>query len=176
MFLKPQVAGVFNHPVLDTDGRKLGHAKRVFFDETSGEPEWISVKTGLFDTHETFVPVRGASVLGDHVEVPYTKDQVKDAPQVDVDAKGHLSEREEHRLYDHYGIDWDAAWKWTGLTGDAGAAASAQGNGAMADFAANAMTRARAPPCWRRAPRNRAGPPTEIRGDRGGRADHSGSP
>jgi uncharacterized protein (TIGR02271 family) len=29
----------------------------------------------------------------------------------DVDAGGHLSEDEEHRLYDHYGIDWGAAWQ-----------------------------------------------------------------
>ncbi|MCM2389929.1 DUF2382 domain-containing protein [Streptomyces albipurpureus] len=141
MITREQVSSVLDHPVHDTDGRKLGDAKRVFFDDASGEPEWISVKTGLFDTHETFVPVRGASVLGDHVEVPYTKDQVKDAPQVEVDAGGHLSEREEHRLYDHYGIDWDAAWKRTGLSGEESAAADARGMSAATDSPDNAMTR-----------------------------------
>lgn len=43
------------------------------------------------------------------VEVPYAKDQVKDAPNVDMDAGGHLSEQEEERLYQYYGINWDAA-------------------------------------------------------------------
>ena len=36
------------------------------------------------------------------VVVPYSKDQVKDAPSVDPD--GQLSHEEEYRLYEHYGI------------------------------------------------------------------------
>ena len=39
---------------------------------------------------------------GDDIVVPYTKDQVKDAPRMDVD--GHLEPSEEDRLYDHYGL------------------------------------------------------------------------
>ncbi|MFJ5730969.1 hypothetical protein [Streptomyces paradoxus] len=69
------------------------------------------MKTGLFGTSESFVPLHDAAVVEDHLEVPYDKDKVKDAPNVDVDAGGHLSEQEEHRLYEHYGIDWDAAWQ-----------------------------------------------------------------
>ncbi|MGK5643659.1 photosystem reaction center subunit H, partial [Streptomyces sp. URMC 126] len=56
--------------------------------------------------HETFVPIHDAAMVEDHLEVPYSKDQVKGAPHVDVDQGGHLSEQEERRLYDYYGVDW----------------------------------------------------------------------
>jgi uncharacterized protein (TIGR02271 family) len=115
-----QIPTVLDHPVYDADGNKIGDAKHVFFDDTTGRPEWVSVKTGLFGTSESFVPIRDASVVEDHLEVPYGKDTVKDAPNVDVDAGGHLSEDEEHRLYEHYGIDWDAAWQQANQPGETG--------------------------------------------------------
>jgi stress response protein YsnF len=59
-------------------------------------------------------------MVEDHLEVPYAKDKVKDAPNVDVDAGGHLSEEEEHRLYEYYGIDWDASWQQANQPGAAG--------------------------------------------------------
>jgi uncharacterized protein (TIGR02271 family) len=106
MITNEQIPEVLEHPVYDTGGSKIGEAKHVFLDDTTGQPEWVSVKTGLFGSKESFVPVRDASVVQDHLEVPYTKDKVKDAPNVDVDAGGHLSEEEEHRLYDFYSLRW----------------------------------------------------------------------
>jgi uncharacterized protein (TIGR02271 family) len=111
MITREQIPAVLDHPVYDSSGSKIGDARHVFFDDVTGEPEWVSVKTGLFGTSESFVPIHDASVVEDHLEVPYAKNQVKDAPNVDVDAGGHLSEQEEHRLYEYYGIDWDAAWQ-----------------------------------------------------------------
>lgn len=111
MITREQIPAVLEHPVYDTEGSKIGDAKHVFLDDTTGEPEWVSVKTGLFGTSESFVPIHDATMVEDHLEVPYPRGTVRDAPNVDVDAGGHLSEDEEHRLYDHYGIDWDAAWQ-----------------------------------------------------------------
>jgi uncharacterized protein (TIGR02271 family) len=115
-----QIPTVLDHPVYDTDGNKIGDAKHVFLDDATGQPEWVSVKTGLFGTSESFVPIQDASLVEDHLEVPYRKDTVKDAPNVDVGAGGHLSEDEEHRLYEHYGIDWDAAWRQANQPGEGG--------------------------------------------------------
>jgi uncharacterized protein (TIGR02271 family) len=115
-----QIPTVLEHPVYDTDGNKIGDARHIFLDDVTGQPEWVSVKTGLFGTSESFVPIRDASVVEDHLEVPYPKNTVKDAPNVDVDAGGHLSEDEEHRLYEHYGIDWDAAWQQANQPGAGG--------------------------------------------------------
>ncbi|MCS0605228.1 PRC and DUF2382 domain-containing protein [Streptomyces sp. LP11] len=118
MISREQIPAVLDHPVHDQGGKKIGEAKHVFLDDTTGAPEWVSVKTGLFGTSETFVPIRDASLVDDHIEVPYTKSQVKDAPHVDVDAGGHLSETEEHQLYDYYHIDWGADYWSQGEQGD----------------------------------------------------------
>ncbi|MBZ6255794.1 PRC and DUF2382 domain-containing protein [Streptomyces olivaceus] len=108
MITREEIANVLDQPVYDGDGNKIGDAKHVFFDDMTGRPEWVSVKTGMLGSSESFVPVRDAALVQDHLEVPYGKDQVKGAPTVDVDAGGHLSESEEHRLYDYYGINFDS--------------------------------------------------------------------
>jgi uncharacterized protein (TIGR02271 family) len=124
MITRDQVRTVIDHTVCDSEGNKIGKAKHVFLDDVTGEPEWVSVKTGLFGSSETFVPIRQAAMVDDRLQVPYSKDTVKDAPNVDVDSGGHLSEAEEHRLYEHYGIDWDEAWQRANQPGRGGWAAS----------------------------------------------------
>ena len=90
--------------VVDIDGDKIGKVGQVFLDDATGNPEWVTVRTGLFGTGESFVPITGATVRGDDLVVPYDKAKVKDAPRVD-DADGHLSEAEEATLYRYYGLD-----------------------------------------------------------------------
>jgi uncharacterized protein (TIGR02271 family) len=91
-----------NGHVVGTDGTKIGGVGQVYADDDNGQPNWVTVKTGLFGTRESFVPLEGARVEGDDIVVPYTKDQVKDAPGVDPD--GHLDPAEEDRLYQHYSL------------------------------------------------------------------------
>lgn len=145
MITREQIPTVLDHPVHDAEGAKIGDARHVFLDDTTGQPEWVSVKTGMFGSHESFVPIHDAALVGDHLEVPFAKELVKHAPHADVDAGGHLSEQEEHRLYDHYGIDWDASRRG-GTGGTAGMAAGAAGGTAAAGAAAGtARTREPSP-------------------------------
>ncbi|GGS60922.1 DUF2382 domain-containing protein [Streptomyces violaceus] len=148
MITRDQISTVLDHPVYDSNGNKIGDARHVFFDDVTGEPEWVSVKTGMFGTSESFVPIHDGTVVEDHLEVPFAKDTVKDAPNVDVDAGGHLSEEEEHRLYEHYGIDWDTAWQQANQRGEGGWAPTGTGTTAQTGTAAgrepagdDAMTR-----------------------------------
>ena len=60
---------------------------------------------GLFGGKDTFVPLSQASQTGEGVQIPFEKAHVKDAPSVDPD--GRLSEPEERRLYEHYGLGYD---------------------------------------------------------------------
>jgi uncharacterized protein (TIGR02271 family) len=95
--------------LVDRDGDKIGKIEDIYLDRSSGEPEWVAVKTGLFGSNVSFVPIHDASPDGDDLRVAYEKDQVKDAPNVDPD--GELSPEEERRLYQHYGrSDYD---EWT---------------------------------------------------------------
>lgn len=101
--------------VVDNDGDKIGGIGQVFLDDRTGQPEWVTVKTGFFGTGESFVPLRDSEVSGQDVRVPYEKDKVKDAPRIS-DSDGHLSEEEERTLYDYYGIAHDD----TSYAGDVG--------------------------------------------------------
>jgi uncharacterized protein (TIGR02271 family) len=92
--------------LVDTEGSKIGSIEEVYVDTDSGEPEWLAVKTGLFGSKLSFVPLADADRTDDAVRVPYDKAQVKDAPQIDAD--GALSEAEEAELYRHYGLQYDA--------------------------------------------------------------------
>jgi uncharacterized protein (TIGR02271 family) len=89
--------------VLDSERNKIGKAGQVYLDDRTGEPAWVTVKTGLFGGAESFVPLAEGTVDGDDVVVPYAKDKVKDAPRIE-DADGHLSRDEEAELYRYYGL------------------------------------------------------------------------
>jgi uncharacterized protein (TIGR02271 family) len=91
--------------VASSDGDKIGTSQEIYLDTDSGEPEWGTVTTGLLGTKQSFVPLAEADPSGDRVVVPYTKDQVKDAPSIDPDDE--LSVQEEQELYRHYGIAYE---------------------------------------------------------------------
>ncbi|MEU0400713.1 PRC and DUF2382 domain-containing protein [Streptomyces sp. NPDC006197] len=135
MIAHEQIATALDHPVYDTEGKKIGDAKHVFVDDATGRPAWVTVKTGLFGTSESFVPIKDASMVDDHLEVPYPKDRVKDAPHVDVDGGGHLDASEEQRLYEYYGIDWDEAWQRANQPGETGWAHGTAGTAGTAGAA-----------------------------------------
>ncbi|MFH8367139.1 DUF2382 domain-containing protein [Streptomyces sp. NPDC018031] len=131
MITKEQIPAVLDHPVYDTEGTKIGDAKHVFLDDVTGKPDWVSVRTGLFGMNESFVPVQDARLVQDHLEVPFTKSKVKDAPHVDVDSGGHLSVDEERKLYRHYDMDWSEGGRRTGpadTTGTGAAGAAGRGD------------------------------------------------
>ena len=92
----------------DSHGDKIGKIDEIYLDRESNEPEWALVNTGLFGNRSSFVPLAQASGSGDQVQVPYDKQQVKDAPRVDTDQ--HLSEAEEQELWRHYGLDYDSGY------------------------------------------------------------------
>ncbi|MEV0786537.1 PRC and DUF2382 domain-containing protein [Streptomyces sp. NPDC050423] len=123
--------------VYDTAGEKIGNVGRVYVDDNTGRPDWITVKTGLFGMKESFVPLAGARRVGSDLHISHPKDRVKEAPRVDADA--HLSVSEEEELYRHYGLTRNTGGKLgdrsagtgtpttsgTGTMGAAGAGAAA---------------------------------------------------
>ena len=132
--------------LLDVDGNSVGTIQELYRDLDTQAPEWAAVRTGLFGSKLTLVPLAGAEPQGeqpglvdssvDPVRVPVTKDQVKDAPRIDPD--GELSPAEEERLYRHYGLDYSFGPSATGLPADRGAPGAGAATEAGAD---DAMTR-----------------------------------
>ena len=121
---------VIGADVIDADGNKIGTASEVFLDDQSGNPEWVTVKTGLFGTKETFVPIRDADLTGDGLRVPVSKDRVKDAPKIDSD--GHLSPQEEQELYRYYSMGGQTTTDTTTTQSTTGMAAGTDTDTGMA--------------------------------------------
>jgi uncharacterized protein (TIGR02271 family) len=106
------VRGWQGRTMVDGDGDRIGSIEDIYADDQSGAPEWALVKTGLFGTKSSFVPIAQASQRNDDVQVPYDKQLVKDAPRIEADQ--HLSEAEEQQLWRHYGLDYGAGQAGTG--------------------------------------------------------------
>jgi uncharacterized protein (TIGR02271 family) len=87
--------------VYDRSGEKIGKVEDFYLDNDTGEPEWIGIGTGIFNTKHVVVPVEGYKQDGDGISVPYDKDRVKDAPDIDDD---NISVERERELYEFYGL------------------------------------------------------------------------
>ena len=85
---------------VDADGNRVGKVSQVYFDDKTGQPLWLLVETGLFGSRVSFAPVHGCQFDGDVIALAVSKDQVKDAPNVDKDAQ--LSESDQQALREHY--------------------------------------------------------------------------
>jgi hypothetical protein len=87
--------------VIDRAGEKIGTLENIYLDEDQ-RPRWGSIRTGLFGLRETLAPLDEARQEDDLVRLPFERDQVQQAPNLDPDVQ--LAEDEEERLYRHYGL------------------------------------------------------------------------
>lgn len=104
-----------NSTVFGTDGEKIGKVGELYLDAQTGEPTFVTVNTGFFGTNESFIPVDKARYAGEEIHVPYTKEFVKDAPNIAED--GELSPAEEQRLYEYYSLTSGTATAGTATAG-----------------------------------------------------------
>ena len=96
---------------VDPQGNKIGSVGQVYLNDETGQPDWITVNTGLFGMKENFAPLAGSSFNGDDLVLPFDKDVVKDSP--DIADASHLDTDEQQSLYAYYqrylGADGDRA-------------------------------------------------------------------
>jgi uncharacterized protein (TIGR02271 family) len=97
----PQQENLIGLKAVDAEGDQIGKVGDVYLNDVSGQPEWVTVSTGMFGTRESFAPMYNSSVSGDQLTLAVSKQLVKDAPGIDSD--GHLSEAEINALYEYYG-------------------------------------------------------------------------
>nr|WP_076388970.1 PRC-barrel domain-containing protein [Vaginimicrobium propionicum] len=93
---------LYESQLVDVDGNKIGNVCQVYLDDQTGLPTWITVQTGLFGRKETFVPLDSAIITEGKIQVPFTQQFVKDAPNVDPDR--HLDAVEEAELCKYFGL------------------------------------------------------------------------
>jgi uncharacterized protein (TIGR02271 family) len=107
------VAAWRGRSAVDSDGQEIGTIDEIYMDAETSKPEWLAVKTGMFGSKVSFIPIAEASEANGDVQVPYDKQQVKDAPKAEAD--GELSQDEESGLYSHYGLDYSESRSGSGL-------------------------------------------------------------
>jgi uncharacterized protein (TIGR02271 family) len=120
---------------VDREGSKVGKIGQVYLDEQTGMPLWITVATGMFGTRQSFAPLYGAQASGGEVTLAVSKEQIKDAPNVDDD--GRIEESEQDALYRHYTGYLGEQQTGYGPRGQAGA----QGRDTSGPVTDDAMTR-----------------------------------
>ena len=80
MFTQEEAQDLTGATAYDQTGQKVGQVATVYQDQATGQPEWLTVRTGLFGMKETFVPLALARLRGDReVELAADKGTVTSA-------------------------------------------------------------------------------------------------
>jgi sporulation protein YlmC with PRC-barrel domain len=89
--------------VTGTRGADLGEVDAVYLDDETQRPEWVAVTTGIFGADVSVVPLAEAAYRDGVVRLPYTRDQVRNAPHQPADHQ--LTPEDEQVLSGHYRSD-----------------------------------------------------------------------
>lgn len=93
---------LFESAVYGPGDERVGKVGQVYIDDQSQEPNWVTVKMGLFGTKEYFLPLDEAVLDGKRLMVPYSKETITNAPSTQIDQ--NLSPAEEDVLYNYYKV------------------------------------------------------------------------
>ncbi|HHU66837.1 PRC-barrel domain-containing protein [Corynebacterium sp.] len=96
------IADLVTATAFDRDGEKLGSVTEVYINDTTGQPDFVEVAHGLFGMDSSIVPLRGHRLDGENLQLAFSKDLIKDAP--DIDDEAHLSDEEQERINAHFGL------------------------------------------------------------------------
>ena len=105
MIMHRNIADWHGKQLVDREGNKIGKLEDVYVDVETDEPMFGTVKEGRIGRHLTFVPLSGSTIGPDNLQVTVTRDQVKDAPDIETEGE-ELSQTDEAALYHHYGLNY----------------------------------------------------------------------
>lgn len=97
-----QVDALYEAEVRSVDGDRLGPVRQVYLDDRTGEPTWVTVRTGWFGGREHAVPLEGSEPTDDGIRVSVSGHEVREAPTVEEDER--LDEAHLVELYGYYGL------------------------------------------------------------------------
>ena len=107
MISQEQLNALYDAEVVDQGGERVGAMCRVYLDNRTGEPAWVTVRTGWIGSRKVFVPLTTAEIVNEQIRVPYSTEMIRDAP--DIPCAKHLSEDEEQDLFEYYAVEDGAA-------------------------------------------------------------------
>ena len=97
-----RIEDLANATAFDVDGDKVGGVKDVYVNDTTGQPDFVSVNHGLFGGGDSIVPLRGHTLRDGELHLAFPKERIEDAP--DLDENGHLTTEDQDAFYRHYSL------------------------------------------------------------------------
>lgn len=98
-----RIEDLANATAFDVDGDKVGSVKDVYVNDTTGQPDFVSVNHGLFGGGDSIVPLRGHTLRDGELHLAFPKDRIDNAPNLEED--GHLTNEDQEAFYRHYGLE-----------------------------------------------------------------------
>jgi len=95
-----EALGWIGSRVDDIYGANVGRLEDVWIDPGTGVPRWLLVKEGRFGGRTTLIPFEDATAGAGHVWVPYEREVVRAAPEIEPGAP--LTQHVEASLRTHY--------------------------------------------------------------------------
>ena len=89
--------------ISDQAENPIGKVKEIYASD-DGYPMWVAVEmsTGIAGGRTVFIPLARIKDENGELRVPYSKQRIGDAPEIDGDS---ISEECDRKLRDYYGID-----------------------------------------------------------------------
>ena len=100
-----EASGWIGARVDDMAGTPVGKIESLLVDAAAQTPTWFVIRRGRFGRRSA-IPAPFAAHAGGHVWIPFSREVVRTAP--DVDANEGLSREDERRLAEHFGVPEDA--------------------------------------------------------------------
>jgi hypothetical protein len=114
--------------VVGSEDITLGVVEDVYADIRTGRPQWAAIRSGLFGTDVSLVPLAGAEHDDRSLSVPYGTQEIRNAPHR---APGTMmSHKEEANLFRYYGFSGGSAGPPAGKPASPGRAGSGRARGA----------------------------------------------
>jgi uncharacterized protein (TIGR02271 family) len=87
--------------VVDAAAEPVGRVEAIYYDDETGEPTWLGIRTVAEPQRRVLAPVEGAERAGDSVRLAHAREAVEgsgavEAEEIDADA--------ETALREHYGL------------------------------------------------------------------------
>ena len=92
--------------LVDVDRHRIGTIEEIYFDDETGRPQWLFVKTARFGNRHSFVPLTDAQRVTEGIMTPYERREIERAPKLAAD--DDLDGSATAELYVHYGLAPDA--------------------------------------------------------------------
>ena len=99
---------MFGYDVLDADGNKIGDVDGLWIDSDTDRPEYVGIYVSWLLRGKThIIPLANAQMEDDKIQLPYSEDQIKNAPVFGTDVE--LTPQQEDEIYQYYGLDRSTA-------------------------------------------------------------------